>query len=360
MGSANFIARADSLRCRLGDLERPRRGPWLSRIRSASVCMDGKRSVAGVPLSGHPDPHDAKRRRPSDPAARELLNLELSILSEQKIAKVVALLEELRQDSPHLHDRVDELAEAMSQPADPSVGDRRNQGIAIRVRPTCRALKACRRIQRPGSVCSRAATKSSAKAGTSRPAIFAGSYLALAIGRISGLRSTRRASHGRRRPDGFNRRLAAQRREGGRSETIALLLGMMIVVASLRRSGFFAFATVWVMARAKHSGFDRQSHCREARGGVRSDDRLRGLFPCRRAADADHACDRRALAFVVISGFETTFGRRVVACAEPAPLSSFRACSDNFPMLVSSSVLARCSYSHPAGYRNGLSPKSPA
>jgi predicted transcriptional regulator len=28
---------------------------------------------------------------------------------------VVALLEQLRQDSPHLRDRVDELAEAMSQ-----------------------------------------------------------------------------------------------------------------------------------------------------------------------------------------------------------------------------------------------------
>ncbi len=50
---------------------------------------------------------------------QELLNLELTILSEQKIAKVIALLEELRQDSPHLHDRVDEQAEAMSQPADP-------------------------------------------------------------------------------------------------------------------------------------------------------------------------------------------------------------------------------------------------
>ena len=49
---------------------------------------------------------------------RELLNLELTILGEQKIAKVVALLEELRQDSPHLRNRVDELAEAMSQPAD--------------------------------------------------------------------------------------------------------------------------------------------------------------------------------------------------------------------------------------------------
>ena len=50
---------------------------------------------------------------------RELLNLELTILSEQKIAKVVALLEELRRDSPHLDDRVDDLAKAMSRPADP-------------------------------------------------------------------------------------------------------------------------------------------------------------------------------------------------------------------------------------------------
>src|SRR5271166_2942592 len=50
---------------------------------------------------------------------RELLNLELTILSEQKIAKVVALLEELRHDSPHLHNRVDELAEVMARPADP-------------------------------------------------------------------------------------------------------------------------------------------------------------------------------------------------------------------------------------------------
>ena len=49
----------------------------------------------------------------------ELLNLELAILTEQKIAKVVALLEELRRDSPHLHDRVDELAEVMARPADP-------------------------------------------------------------------------------------------------------------------------------------------------------------------------------------------------------------------------------------------------
>ena len=50
---------------------------------------------------------------------RELLNLELAILSEQKTTKVVALLEELRRDSPAVRDRVDELADVMARPADP-------------------------------------------------------------------------------------------------------------------------------------------------------------------------------------------------------------------------------------------------
>jgi uncharacterized membrane protein len=80
--------------------------------------MAGGRIVLNVPLFGHTDlttqsGDDRLTQR------RELLNLELTILSEQKIAKVVALLEELRQDSPHLHNRVDDLAEAMARPADP-------------------------------------------------------------------------------------------------------------------------------------------------------------------------------------------------------------------------------------------------
>jgi uncharacterized membrane protein len=45
--------------------------------------------------------------------------LELAILSEQKTAKVIQLLEEVRRDSPHIHDRVDQEAEAMARPADP-------------------------------------------------------------------------------------------------------------------------------------------------------------------------------------------------------------------------------------------------
>jgi uncharacterized membrane protein len=50
---------------------------------------------------------------------RELLTLELAILTEQKIAKAIALLEELRRDSPHVHDRVDRQADIMAEPADP-------------------------------------------------------------------------------------------------------------------------------------------------------------------------------------------------------------------------------------------------
>lgn len=48
---------------------------------------------------------------------REMLILELSILSEQKIAKVIQLLEESRRDNPILRDRLDPEAETMGRAA---------------------------------------------------------------------------------------------------------------------------------------------------------------------------------------------------------------------------------------------------
>jgi len=60
-----------------------------------------------------------QRRDDSLSQRRELLALELAILNEQKTTKVIALLEELRRDSPAIHDRIDELADAMARPADP-------------------------------------------------------------------------------------------------------------------------------------------------------------------------------------------------------------------------------------------------
>ena len=50
---------------------------------------------------------------------REQLTLELAILSEKKAAKIIELLEELRRDHPHIQDRIDHEAVAMSSPADP-------------------------------------------------------------------------------------------------------------------------------------------------------------------------------------------------------------------------------------------------
>ena len=50
---------------------------------------------------------------------RAQLTLQISILSEKKVAKIIALLEEQRHENPMLASRVDEEAEAMAQPVDP-------------------------------------------------------------------------------------------------------------------------------------------------------------------------------------------------------------------------------------------------
>jgi uncharacterized membrane protein len=49
---------------------------------------------------------------------RSHLTLQLAALSEQKTAKVIALLEEMRRDSPHLASRPDPEAEALAAPTD--------------------------------------------------------------------------------------------------------------------------------------------------------------------------------------------------------------------------------------------------
>ncbi len=52
---------------------------------------------------------------------REQLTLELSIIAEQKTAKIIELLEELRRDMPSVVDRVDEEANALAQSTDPEM-----------------------------------------------------------------------------------------------------------------------------------------------------------------------------------------------------------------------------------------------
>ncbi len=60
-----------------------------------------------------------QRREDQLAGYREQLTLELAILSEQKSAKIIALLEEMRRDSPALKNRIDEEAAAMAVAADP-------------------------------------------------------------------------------------------------------------------------------------------------------------------------------------------------------------------------------------------------
>jgi uncharacterized membrane protein len=49
---------------------------------------------------------------------RSQLTLELAMVSEQKISKLIALVERQRRDNPQLENRVDEEAIAMARPAD--------------------------------------------------------------------------------------------------------------------------------------------------------------------------------------------------------------------------------------------------
>jgi uncharacterized membrane protein len=47
------------------------------------------------------------------------LELQVNLVAEQKIAKLISLLEELRRDLPSVRDRVDPVAEAMAEAVDP-------------------------------------------------------------------------------------------------------------------------------------------------------------------------------------------------------------------------------------------------
>jgi uncharacterized membrane protein len=61
----------------------------------------------------------SQRRKDELSELREQLTLELAIMTEQKGAKLIALMEEMRRDNPLLANRVDTEADDMSAPADP-------------------------------------------------------------------------------------------------------------------------------------------------------------------------------------------------------------------------------------------------
>jgi uncharacterized membrane protein len=59
-----------------------------------------------------------RQRRSAD--ERERLELHVNLLAEQKLAKLISLIEELRRDMPNVVNRVDPLADAMTQAVDPN------------------------------------------------------------------------------------------------------------------------------------------------------------------------------------------------------------------------------------------------
>lgn len=61
-----------------------------------------------------------QRREDKLAELRDELTLELAMLGEQKSAKIIGLLEELRRDAPNISDRADDHADALSTPADPN------------------------------------------------------------------------------------------------------------------------------------------------------------------------------------------------------------------------------------------------
>jgi uncharacterized membrane protein len=62
----------------------------------------------------------AQRHATQLAARRDHLTLQLALVSEQKSAKIIALLEEMRCDNPQIANRIDTAAAAMSRPSDPT------------------------------------------------------------------------------------------------------------------------------------------------------------------------------------------------------------------------------------------------
>ena len=80
------------------------------------TLMSGLVSLAALSMAGMI--LTTQRRESELTTRREQLTLELSILTEQKVAKLIELVERLRQDHPGIANRVDKEAKEMSASAD--------------------------------------------------------------------------------------------------------------------------------------------------------------------------------------------------------------------------------------------------
>ena len=61
----------------------------------------------------------SQNRQLKDAERSAHLDLQINLLAEQKITKLVELVEKLRRDSPHVPNRADPVAKVMTEPVDP-------------------------------------------------------------------------------------------------------------------------------------------------------------------------------------------------------------------------------------------------
>ena len=81
--------------------------PWLQDIVSGSALL-----MTVVVLT-------TQNRQSKVMEQRRHLDLQINLLTERKVSKVINLLEDLRRDLPSVRDRADAEAEAMQEPVDP-------------------------------------------------------------------------------------------------------------------------------------------------------------------------------------------------------------------------------------------------
>lgn len=62
----------------------------------------------------------AQARQAQISEQRSQLALQIALLTEQRTAKLIELMEELRRDLPNVHNRSNEAAEVMAQASDPA------------------------------------------------------------------------------------------------------------------------------------------------------------------------------------------------------------------------------------------------
>jgi uncharacterized membrane protein len=81
--------------------------PWLQGAMNLSALL-----VANMVLT-------TQNRHAKRAFQRENLELQVNLVAEQKIAKLISLFEELRRDLPSVRNRVDRVAEAMAESVNP-------------------------------------------------------------------------------------------------------------------------------------------------------------------------------------------------------------------------------------------------